>query len=187
MSAYKYLAEAWKRPDEGVVRMMRNVRLVQWRRGPSIVRSERPTRLNKARALGYKAKQGVIVTRVRIVRGPMNISRPNSGRRPKRMGIYGLTSRKSNRWIAEERVARKFPNMNVLGSYWVASDGKYAWFEVILVDPAHPGVQSDRDLSWITSPSQRSRVFRGLTPAGRRGRGLYNKGKGAEKLRPSRG
>ena len=32
---------------------------------------------------------------------------------------------------------------------------------------------------------QRGRAFRGLTSAGRKMRGLLNKGRGAEKLRPS--
>ncbi|MCX8169996.1 MAG: ribosomal protein L15e, partial [Candidatus Methanomethyliaceae archaeon] len=77
---------------------------------------------------------------------------------------------------AEERAARKYPNMNVLASYWVASDGRFSWYEVILVDPNHPSIKSDKDLAWITNPSQRSRVFRGLTPAGRKSRGLYVKG-----------
>lgn len=186
MSAYKYLAEAWRRPDDGIVRAMRTTRLVKWRKGPSVVRVEHPTRVDKARSLGYKAKQGVTVARIRINRGPMNVARPRSGRRPKRMGVHGLTSSKSNRWIAEERVARKFPNMNLLGSYWVASDGRYSWFEVVLVDPSHPAVLSDRDLSWMANPAQRNRVFKGLTPAGRRSRGLYTSGKGSEKAGPKR-
>ena len=143
-------------------------------------------RLNKARALGYKAKQGIIVTRIRIIRGPMNVERPRAGRRPKRMAVYGITSTKSTRWVAEERVAKRYPNMNVLGSYWLASDGRYSWFEVILVDPFHPSVLSDRDLSWIANPAQRGRVNKGLTAAGRRSRGLYGKGKGSEKAGPKR-
>jgi large subunit ribosomal protein L15e len=187
MSVYKYLAEAWRRPDEGIVRAMRTTRLVKWRKGPSVVRVEHPTRLDKARSLGYKAKQGVTVARIRIIRGPMNVSRPSSGRRPKRMGVYGITSSKSTRWIAEERVAKRYPNMNVLGSYWVGSDGRYAWFEVVLVDPNHPSVLADRDLSWMANPAQRGRVYKGLTPAGRRSRGLYhNKGRGSEKSGPRR-
>jgi large subunit ribosomal protein L15e len=180
---YKYLAEMWRNPDEGILKSIRMMRLVRWRREPTVVRIDHPTRINKARALGYKAKQGIIVVRVRVRRGFMNVSRPRTGRRPKRMGIIH-PSKKSLQWIAEERAARKFPNMEVLGSYWVASDGRFSWYEVILVDPHHPAIISDKDLSWITK--QRGRVFRGLTPAGRKSRGLRNRGKGAEKLRPSR-
>lgn len=175
MSIYKYMAEMWKRPTEGIVGKLRLIRLIKWRREPAVVRIDHPTRLNRARALGYKAKQGIIVVRVRVRRGLMNVSRPNTGRRPKRMGIIH-PSKKSLQWIAEERAARKYPNMNVLGSYWVASDGRFSWYEVILVDPHHPSILSDKDLSWIANPAQRGRVFRGLTPAGRRSRGLYVKG-----------
>jgi len=182
MSAYKYIGEAWRKPNEGLVRELRSKRLVSWRRSAAIVTVENPTRLDQARSLGYKAKQGVIVTRIRIMRGPMNVERPHSGRRPKRMGVYGITSRKSTRWVAEERVARKFPNMEVLGSYWVGSDGKYSWYEVILVDPSSPSVLSDKNLSWLASPAQRGRVFKGLSPAGRKARGLFRSGKGAEKV-----
>ncbi|HDI46335.1 MAG TPA: 50S ribosomal protein L15e, partial [Candidatus Methanomethylia archaeon] len=63
---------------------------------------------------------------------------------------------------------------------------RFKWFEVILVDPHHPAIKSDKDINWICNPSQRGRVFRGLTPAGRKSRGLTRKGKGAEKVRPSR-
>ncbi|MCQ8891770.1 MAG: 50S ribosomal protein L15e [Candidatus Methanosuratincola sp.] len=172
MSAYKYIRDAWRSPGEGLVKSLRTERLIKWRREPAVCPLEHPTRLNKARSLGYKAKPGIVVARVRVIRGPMNVQRPRSGRRPKRMGIYGLTVNKSVRWIAEERAAKKFPNMNVLGSYWVGSDGRYAWYEVILVDPSNPSIQSDKDLCWITHPAQRGRVYRGLTAAGKRARGL---------------
>ena len=124
-------------------------RLIKWRREPSIVRIEKPTRINKARQYGYKAKQGIIVVRVRLRRGPFNRRRPRSGRRPKRMGVYGITTNKSLQLIAEERAARKYPNMEVLGSYWVGEDGTYVWYEVILVDPNHPAIRSDPDFAWL--------------------------------------
>jgi len=74
-------------------------------------------------------------------------------------------------------------NLEVLNSYWVGEDGRYKWFEVILVDRSHPAILSDPQLSQIAK--QRGRVYRGLTSAGRRARGLRRKGKGAEKIRPS--
>ena len=57
-------------------------------------------------------------------------------------------------------------------------------FEVILVDRSHPVVLADKRLIGIAA--QTGRVFRGVTSAGRRGRGLRSKGQGAEKVRPSR-
>ena len=95
--------------------------------------------------------------------------------------------RKSRGWIAEERVGRKFPNLRVLNSYWVGSDNKWVWHEVILVDPNHPVIYNDPNINWICDPTQKGRENRGLTSAGKRSRGLRKKGRGAEKIRPSLG
>ena len=54
-----------------------------------------------------------------------------------------------------------------------------------MVDPNHPRIASDPKINWITDPKNKKRAFRGLTSAGKRGRGLHNKGLGAEKIRPS--
>jgi large subunit ribosomal protein L15e len=124
-------------------------RLIEWRKQPTVIRIEKPTKIYKARMLGYKAKQGIIVVRVRVRKGKMERARPDSGRRPKRMGTTRLTIKKSLRWIAEEKAQRKFPNLEVLNSYYVAEDGKYKWYEVIMVDPYHPAIKSDKNLSWI--------------------------------------
>ncbi|HDJ26067.1 MAG TPA: 50S ribosomal protein L15e [Candidatus Bathyarchaeota archaeon] len=189
--AYRYMAEAWRKPysDElygaSVAEIMRQ-RLIRWRKEPAVVRVEKPTRIDRARRLGYKAKQGFVVVRVRVRRGGLSRPRPRSGRRPKRMGARKYKHAKSLQLIAEERAARKFPNLEVLGSYWVWEDGRYKWFEVIMVDPHHPAIKSDPEVNWICHPSQRKRVFRGKTTAGRRMRGLLKKGKGTEKLRPSK-
>jgi len=148
-SFYYYIGQIWKRPRKGFISIILKQRLIKWRREPAIVRIEKPTRLDKARKYGYKAKQGIIVVRVRVRRGPMNKPRPRCGRRPKRMGVYGHTTKKSLQLIAEERAARKYPNMEVLGSYWVGEDGMYRYFEVILVDPNHPAIKNDPDFAWL--------------------------------------
>jgi len=184
--AYRYIAEAWKKPDESFVGEVMRQRLVEWRKQPAVVRIEKPTRLDRARKLGYKAKQGFVVVRVRVRRGGFRKKRPSSGRRPKRMGVSKYKLAKSLRLIAEERAARKFPNLEVLNSYWVGEDGRHKWFEVILVDPNHPVIKADKDINWICEKQHRGRVFRGLTSAGKKVRGLRNKGRGAEKVRPSR-
>ncbi|MGC8543765.1 MAG: 50S ribosomal protein L15e, partial [Vulcanisaeta sp.] len=76
---YHYLAEAWSGArNSWIWDMVMKQRLIKWRREPSIVRVERPTRINKARQYGYKAKQGIVVVRVRLRRGPFNRRRPNS-------------------------------------------------------------------------------------------------------------
>jgi large subunit ribosomal protein L15e len=87
--------------------------------------------------------------------------------------------------IAEERTAKRYPNLEVLNSYWVGEDGRQKYYEVILVDPHHPSIINDPKINWICEPQHKGRAFRGLTSAGRKGRGLYKKGVGAEKVRPS--
>lgn len=146
---YKYLRDAWNRPEESYVQDVMRDRAILWRKQPSIIRIEKPTRLDRARALGYKAKKGFIITRIKINRGGRRKKRPTLGRRQKRMGVVKFTPSKSRRLMAEERVARKYPNLEVLNSYWVWQDGRYKWFEVILVDPHHPAVKSDKDVGWI--------------------------------------
>ncbi|MCI4457773.1 MAG: 50S ribosomal protein L15e [Desulfurococcaceae archaeon] len=171
-AAYHYMAEMWKNRDENELKELYKERLIKWRREETVVRIDKPTRLDRAREIGYKAKQGFIVVRVRVSKGGREKPRPNKGRRPKRMGVYGYSPEKSLQLIAEETAARKYRNLEVLGSYYVAEDGEYKWYEVILVDPNHPAIKSDPDINWITDPSQRGRAFRGKTMAGRRMRGL---------------
>ena len=183
-SAYQYIAETWKKePSE--LKELRWQRLILWRKQPVIIRIERPTRLDRARRLGYKAKQGYILIRVRVRRGGRRKQRPKRGRKPKKMGVRKFTPKKSIRWIAEERVQRKFPNLEVLNSYPVGRDGRWKWYEVILVDPHHPVIKSDPHINWIGDPVHKKRVYRGLTAAGKKSRGLYKKGRGTEKIRPS--
>ena len=182
-SMYGFIRDAWKTPERSYVKSLMWQRLQTWRREPSVVRIERPTRLDRARNLGYKAKQGVITARVRTWRGGRRKRRPRGGRRTKHLGVNRLTARKSSQRIAEERASHKFPNLEVLNSYWVGQDGKSKWYEIILVDPNHPRILSDRNFSWMASSP--GRALRGKTSAGRKGRGLGKKGRGAEKTVPS--
>jgi large subunit ribosomal protein L15e len=101
------------------------------------------------------------------------------------MGKNRITPAKSLQRIAEERASRRYPNMEVLNSYWVGQDGRQKWFEVILVDGHHPAIKSDKTLSWVCNPTQRGRAERGTTSAGRKGRGMMTRGIGTEKTRPS--
>ncbi len=184
MSSYKYVSKFWKERNQDFKRL-RISRLVKWRREPSIIRLEYPTRIDRARALGYRRKKGYVLARVRVPRGGRRKSRPVSGRRSKRMGVRRITPKKSRQWIAEERCSRKFPNLEVLNSYPVLSDGLHRWFEIILVDPQAPEIISDPKINWICDNSQQGRVFRGKTSAGQKSRGLRKKGKGSEHTRPS--
>ena len=184
--AYKYMAEEWAKPEKSFVDELMRQRMIEWRRQQTVTRVERPLRLDRARKLGYKAKQGFVIARARVRRGNLRKVRPKSGRRPKRMGVKKFKPAKSLRLIAEERAARKFPNMEVLNSYWVGEDGRSKWFEVILVDTNSPCIKTDKDVGWITEKQHKRRAFRSLTSAGKKVRSLRNKGRGAEKVRPSK-
>jgi len=162
--AYKYMSEAWKKPESSYVKELMQERLIEWRKQPAIMRIEKPTRIDRARRLGYKDKPGYIVVRVRVRRGGLRKPRPRAGRRQKRMGVKKYKPAKSIRLIAEERAARKYPNLEVLNSYWVWEDGRSKWYEVILVDRTL--------LPTLRLGKGRGRVFRGLTSAGRKIRGL---------------
>ncbi len=176
----KHLRQAWKRPKEGLGESWKT-RLISIRKQPSITRVEKPARLDRARSLGYKAKKGHVVVQARVPKG--NRKTPKKGRRsPKASGRFFSTGL-SSQAIAEQRVARKFPNMEVMSSYPVSEDGQHKWFEILMLDPLRPEVKNDQE----RKVSGRGRAFRGKTPAGRKSRGLTNKGRGAEKLRPSLG
>jgi large subunit ribosomal protein L15e len=126
-------------------------RLVAWRKQQAVVRVERPTDIAAARRLGYRAKQGFVLVRVKVARGGRRKPRPRSGRRQRHLGVVLYTPSKSRRLIAEERAARKHPNLEVLGSYPVAEDGTHRWFEIVMVDPDNPQVKSDPRTSWTSS------------------------------------
>ena len=195
---YKYIGDFWKDRNSHEFKELMRQRIIQWRGESAIERVEHPTRLDRARALGYKAKQGYVVVRTKVRRGGRRKQRPVRGRKSRNMGVRKITPKKSIKLIAEERAARKYSNLEVLNSYWVGQDGRNKYFEIILIDPQHPVIAKDPRMSWISikeyrgdeifylkNPVHRGRVFRGLTSAGRKSRGLHNKGFGAEKIRPS--
>lgn len=162
---YHYLGEAWKKPDEKVLRE----RMIDWRKSNVFTKVEKPLRLDKARALGYKAKKGFVIVRVRVARGGHRRARPNKGRRSKRMHIRkNLTM--NYKWIAEQRVARKYPNLEVINSYQLGKDGIHYFYEVILVDTSRPEIKNDKTLNWICKPKNKNKPMRGLTFSGKKTR-----------------
>ncbi|MFW3146064.1 MAG: 50S ribosomal protein L15e [Thermoplasmatota archaeon] len=184
-SVYGYIGDAWNRPYDGDWKELNRERLIQWRHGPTFVRVEKPLRLNRARALGYRAKQGYVIVRVKVRAGSLRKRAINKGRRAKRKGIIRTRVQKNIQRIAEERTSKRYPNMEVLNSYYVGEDGKQRFYEVILVDPHHPAIINDPKINWIHERQHTGRVYRGLTSAGKKGRGLRSKGIGSEKVRPS--
>jgi large subunit ribosomal protein L15e len=166
-SAYFHLREAFKQKAPAEWRAL----MVNWRKSNAIVRVQKPFRLDRARALGYKAKTGFVLTRVRLLRGGRQKPKIRAGRRSKRM-----TRRKvlkmTYQTVAEQRVSRKYPNLEVLNSYYLAKDGRNYYFEVILIDPNAPEIKSDKKLNWICSKKHSKRALRGLTSSAKKSREL---------------
>ncbi len=121
-------------------------RVVQWRKQEALTRIEKPSRIQRARRLGYKAKQGIVVIRMRVGTGGMRKQRPRGGRRPKHLGVTRIKADVSMKEVAENRVLERHPNMKLLGSYFVYKDGMHYWFEIILADPSHPRISKDKEL-----------------------------------------
>ena len=179
---YHKLRQVWKKPEKEMLRS----RLIEWRAGNAIVKVEKPLRLDRARALGYKAKKGIIIVRVRVRRGGRKRSMKKKGRKTTKQTIR-KTLKMNYKWVAEMRAARKYKGLEILNSYKIGKDGKHYFYEVIIIDPSKPEIKSDRTLKWITSDKNRKRVERGLTSAAKRSRGLQSrKGKSPKlKVRPS--
>ncbi|MER3408186.1 MAG: 50S ribosomal protein L15e [Nitrososphaera sp.] len=140
-----YMAQTWTRMWKNNSDELKS-KAIAWRAEPTINRIERPSRLDRARRLGYKAKQGITVVRIRVGRGGMRKQRPVAGRRPKHIGVVHIKQGISMRKVAERRVNEKYPNMEVLGSYYVHKDGMYYWYEVIMADPSHPAISKDKEM-----------------------------------------
>ncbi|RMY17590.1 hypothetical protein D0865_16768, partial [Hortaea werneckii] len=96
-----------------------------------IHRASRPSRPDKARRLGYKAKQGYVVYRIRVRRGGRKRPVPKGATfgKPTNMGVNQLKYQRSLRATAEERVGRKCANLRVLNSYWINQDSTYKYYE----------------------------------------------------------
>ena len=176
---YHYIREAWKKPDKKTLRE----RMVEWRKSGVFTKVDKPLRLDRARALGYKDKKGFIVIRIRIKRGGHKRSRPNKGRRSKRLHT-NKNLKMSYKWIAESRVQKRYPSLEVLNSYVIGRDGMHYFYEVICVDPTKNEIKKDKKINWITKKANTKRPLRGLTSAGKKSRGLRDKSP-TNKSRPS--
>jgi len=96
-----------------------------------VTRVENPTNLVRAHELGYKAKKGYIIVRVRNKRGKRARPRPDLGRKPAKNRAWENPG-KPWQWYAERKAERDYPNMVALNSYWIAEDGSNQYHEVIM-------------------------------------------------------
>ena len=103
MGAYKYLEELYKKKQSDLLRFLLRVRCWYFRQLSKIHRAPRPTRPDKARRLGYKAKQGYVIYRVRIRRGGRKRPVPKGATygKPTHQGVNELKFQASLRSVAE--------------------------------------------------------------------------------------
>ncbi len=162
MGAYKYIQQNLEKEYSERNELYRQ-KVIGWKRGNAIERTEYPSNLPRARALGYKAKNGFVVVRVRIEKGRRKRQKTWGGRKP-RHNYRFVQPQLSHQAMAEQRANRVYKNLEVLNSYWVGEDGNYKFFEIIMADPVLV-----KDLAAIRA---KGRAFRGLTSQGRKARGL---------------
>jgi len=182
MGAYKYIEELAKKKQSDIMRFLLRVRCWEYRQHNTIIRASRPSRPDKARRMGYKAKQGYVIYRIRIRRGnrKRQVKKGAVFGKPVNQGVNELKPSRKLQSVAEERVGRRCGGLRVLNSYWVNQDGTYKYYEVILVDPFHKAIRRDPRIQWITKPTHKHRENRGLTSAGKKARGI-GKGHGYNK------
>ncbi|KAJ5996156.1 hypothetical protein N7522_007816 [Penicillium canescens] len=177
MGALKYVEEIQKKKQSDVIRFLLRVRCWELRQLNAIHRASRPSRPDKARRLGYKAKQGYVIYRARVRRGGRKRPVPKGATygKPTNHGVNQLKYQRALKSTAEERVGRRAANLRVLNSYWINQDSTYKYFEVICVDPQHKAIRRDARINWICAPVHKHRESRGLTATGKKSRGI-NKG-----------
>merc|ERR1712000_379067 len=122
MGALKYVEELHKKKQSDVLRFLLRVRCWELRQLNVLHRAPRPTRPEKARRLGYKAKQGYVIYRIRVRRGGRKRPVPKGATygKPKSHGVNQLKPTRNLQSVAEEKVGRKLGGLRVLNSYWVA-------------------------------------------------------------------
>ncbi len=144
MGAYKYIKKSFQksykeRSEEQVER------LKKWRKARTVERTEKPANIVRARELGYKAKKGFVVARVKIRRGKRVRKGAKGGRKPgrnRKTDNYALSGAKR----AIEKAKKKFKNLKAINAYWIGEDGMYKYYEVIMADPGRPEIYRDKKL-----------------------------------------
>ncbi|XP_068927902.1 large ribosomal subunit protein eL15-like [Petaurus breviceps papuanus] len=173
MGAYKYMQELWRKKQSDIMWFLLRVRCRQyWQL--SVLHCARLTRPDKARRLGYKAKQGYVIYRISVRRRGRKRPVPKGATygKPVRHKLSQLKFARSLQSLAEERAGRHCGALRVLNSYLVGEVSTYKFFEVILIDPFHKAIRRNPDTQWITKPVHKHREMQGLTSAGRKSQGL---------------
>lgn len=166
MGAYKYIKENLEKAYKERSPLYKQ-RVVAWRKGSAAERVLQPSNLPRARNLGYKAKNGFVIVRMRMEKGRRKRQRTWGGRKPRHRYLF-VQPQLSHQALAEQRAARMYRNLEVLNSYWVGEDGNYKFFEIIMADPLL--------IKDVPALRNRGRAFRGLTSQMKKARSLRASG-----------
>lgn len=120
MGAYKYIQELYRKKQSDVLRFLLRIRVWQYRQLTKLHRAPRPSRPDKARRLGYRAKQGTnlifdylilfmfhktgfVIFRIRVRRGGRKRPVPKGATygKPKSHGVNELKPVRNLQAIAE--------------------------------------------------------------------------------------
>merc|ERR1712178_333027 len=98
--------EMWRKKQSDVMRFLARLRTWEFRQLPAVHRCSRPTRPDKARKVGYKAKQGYLVYRVRVKRGDRKkrVAKGIVYGKPVNQGVNKWKKTRNLRSVAEERI-----------------------------------------------------------------------------------
>ena len=187
MGASAIINKLWRKKQSRVMSFLLQIRSWEYRHYSVVHRVHLPARPEKARRLGYKAKLGFVIFRVRVRRGGRKrpAKKGITYGKPKSHGVNELKFSRNKKSLAEEKAGKLCGNLRVLNSYWLNEDSMYKYFEIIMIDPNHKSIRRDVRINWISKPSFKHRELRGLTSSGRKGRGLRKKGHRVSKNRPS--
>lgn len=97
------MQELWRKKQSDAMRFLLRVRCWQYRQLSAIHRAPRPTRPEKARRIGYRAKQGFLIYRVRVRRGGRKRPVPKGATygKPTNQGVNQLKFQRSLQNVAE--------------------------------------------------------------------------------------
>merc|ERR1711964_522654 len=137
---YKFMQEIYRKKQSDVMRFLLRIRCWQYRQLNVLHRAPRPTRPDKARRLGYKAKQGYVVYRIRIRRGGRKRPVPKGATygKPKTHGVNQLKFARSLRAVVRTKLVDaanpcesstptgllKTPPSSSLKSFWLTLSTK---------------------------------------------------------------
>jgi large subunit ribosomal protein L15e len=103
MGAYRYMQELYRKKQSDVMRYLLRIRVWQYRQLTKMHRAPRPTRPDKARRLGYRAKQGFSIYRICVRRGGRKrpVAKGITYGKPKSHGVKSLKPYRKLQSVAE--------------------------------------------------------------------------------------